>query len=224
MQIINGEIMKVLGICCSPRKGGNTESLVREALKGAQQEGAEVDIFCVSGKHIEPCDGCRSCVKTGKCHIKDDMQELYEKMYNADSIIFASPTYNFSMIAQTKLIIDRSRAMREADFNNLANKVGGIIAVGGSLGLVDVVKELYFHIVTNHMLPGEYVAVYAQDNGDYKKRTDGIEACVNLGRQMACLAAMKFAYPAKFMRPALAYGQYPHVIIPIRDRNKKEII
>jgi multimeric flavodoxin WrbA len=46
--------MKVLGICCSPRKGGNTESLVKEALRGADLEGAETDYFSVSGKHIEP--------------------------------------------------------------------------------------------------------------------------------------------------------------------------
>jgi multimeric flavodoxin WrbA len=72
--------MKVLGICCSPRKGGNTETLVNEALKGAKQEGAETELYSVSGKHIEPCDGCRACARTGICHIEDDMQDVYKKM------------------------------------------------------------------------------------------------------------------------------------------------
>ena len=205
--------MKVLGICCSPRKGGNTEALVNEALRGAKHEGAKIDMYTASGKHIEPCDGCRTCAKTGSCHIRDDMQDLYEMMIAADAIIFASPTYCFTMTAQAKIIIDRSRAMRgllenNRQANKLTNKVGGVIAVGGSLGLVGVVKDLYFHIITNYMLPGDYVALYALDKEDYKTRVEGMRATFNLGRQMVRLAAMKFSYPADLMKPAHAYGTW----------------
>ena len=204
--------MKVLGICCSPRKGGNTEALVGEALRGAKHEGAEDDLYCVSGKHIEPCDGCRTCAQTGVCHVQDDMQDLYKRMIAADAIIFATPTYNYSMTAQAKLIIDRSRALHGLQeknvANKLANKVGGVIAVGGSLGLVGVVKDLYFHMITNYMLPGDYVALYALDKGDYERRIEGTKATFNLGRQMARLAAMKFTYPSDLMKPAHAYGTW----------------
>ena len=205
--------MKVLGICCSPHNGGNTQGLVAEALREARHEGAEVDFYSVSGKHIEPCDGCRKCARTGICHIQDDMQDLYEKILAAGAIIFATPTYNFSMTAQAKIIIDRSRAFRGIPKNNkqsnkLANKVGGIIAIGGSLGLVGVVKDLYFHIITNYMLPGDYVALYALNEGDYEMRVEGKKATFDLGRQMARLAAMKFAYPADLMKPAHAYGTW----------------
>jgi multimeric flavodoxin WrbA len=91
--------MKVLGICCSPRKDGNTENLIKEVFRGSALEGAETDLFSVSGKHIEPCDGCRSCNLTGICVIKDDMQVLYQKMVSADSLIFSTPTYNYGMAA-----------------------------------------------------------------------------------------------------------------------------
>ena len=59
--------MKVLGIVCSPRKGGNTEILVEEALTVAREAGAESDVFLVADKSIAPCDGCNSCRQTGVC-------------------------------------------------------------------------------------------------------------------------------------------------------------
>ena len=200
--------MKVLGICCSPRKGGNTESLLEEALRGARQEGAEAYLYTVSGKNMQPCDGCRACARTGVCHIKDDMQELYIKMIAADAIIFGSPVFQYAMTTHAKLIIDRSRAMRGPSVNQLANKVGGVIAVGGSLGLIGVVKDLYFHILANHMLPGDYVALYALNKGEYKNSIEGVKATFDLGRQMARLAAMKFAYPADLMKHSHAYGTW----------------
>ena len=52
--------MKVLGIVCSPRKGGNTEILVGEALASAKELGAEVELVSLIGKNIKPCDGCES--------------------------------------------------------------------------------------------------------------------------------------------------------------------
>ena len=99
--------MKILGLLCSPRKEGNTEVLLTEALQGAQQEGAEIELYSVLGKNIQPCDGCRACNKTAECHIQDDMQELYKKLLEADGIIYAVPVYFYSLTAQAKAIIDR---------------------------------------------------------------------------------------------------------------------
>ena len=72
--------MKILAVSGSPRKQGNTEILLDEALQGAKAEGAGVELYRISGKNIQPCDGCWTCMKEGRCHIKDDMQELYEKL------------------------------------------------------------------------------------------------------------------------------------------------
>ena len=73
--------MKILAISCSPRSNGNTVAILEEVLHGAQDEKADVELYSVSGKTIQPCDGCRSCANTARCHITDDMQELYEKIY-----------------------------------------------------------------------------------------------------------------------------------------------
>jgi multimeric flavodoxin WrbA len=204
--------MKVLGLCCSPHKGGSTEMLINEALRGAQQEGAEIELYSVAGKHFELCDGCRSCAKTGVCHLKDDMQELLDKVIEADAIIFGAPIYQYMMPAHVKLIMERMRPIRgitpDKTDNKLSNKVGGIIAVAASLGLIQAVKDLYFFIISNYMLPGDFVAVYAMEKTDIDKRINGKKAAYKLGRQMARLAAMKFAYPDDLKKDEHAYGTW----------------
>ncbi len=199
--------MKILAISCSPRKKGNTVTLLTQALKGAQQEGAEVELYSVSGKTIKPCDGCSTCDETGKCHIQDDMQELYPKLLEADGIIFGTPVYFYNMAAQAKTIIDRTMVTSHPDMS-LANKVGGIVAVAGSFGLASAVKDLYFYIISRHMLPANYVAAYASPPGDVKKLEKCMKAAFDLGRQMVVLAAKKFEYPPEFMKRSIAYGTH----------------
>jgi multimeric flavodoxin WrbA len=204
--------MKVLGLSCSPHIAGSTVAMLNEALKGAKQEGAETELYSVSGKHYELCDGCRSCAKTGLCHLKDDMQELLDKVIEADAIIFGAPIYQYAMPAHVKLIIERMRPIRgiapDKTDNKLSNKVGGIITVAASLGLLPAVKDLYFFFISNYMLPGDFVAVYAMDKSDLDKRINGKKAAFKLGRQMARLAAMKFAYPADLKKDEHAFGTW----------------
>lgn len=199
--------MKILAISCSPRKKGNTAILLGEALQGAQQEGAEAELYSVSGKTIEPCDGCRTCTKTGECHIKDDMQELYKKLLAADGIIFGTPIYFYAMAAQAKTVMDRTMPLGRPD-RNLANKVGGVVVVAGSLGLIDAVKDLYFYIVTRRMLPANFVAAYAVSKGDVNKLEKGMKEAYDLGREMVQLVAKKFEYPAEFPARHIAYGTH----------------
>ena len=196
--------MKILGLSCSPRKNGNTVALLEEALKGAKQEGAEVELYSVSGKDIQPCDGCWGCTKTGECHIKDDMQELYDKLLEADGIVFGTPIYFYGMAAQTKTIIDRTLALSP---ERMANKVGGVVVVCGSLGLIDAIKDLYFYIVARRMLPANFVAAYAGPEG-FKEMEKCLKATNDLGRQMVALVKMNFKYPSEFMGRAIAYGTH----------------
>ncbi len=199
--------MKILAISGSPRKDGNTVTLLNEVLAGAKQEGADVELFSVSGKTIAPCDACDSCIKKGICHIKDDMQPLYDKMVAADGIIFGTPIYFYNMAAQCKAIMDRTIALSHPE-RNLANKVGGIVVVGASLGNIDAIKDLYFYFVSRRMLAASYVAAYAMAKGDVKNLEKCMKAAYDLGRQVAALAKMNFKYPSEFNLPAIAYGTH----------------
>ena len=57
--------MKIVGVVCSPRKDGNTEILVKKALEGAREAGAETELILVADKEINPCDACGACAEDG---------------------------------------------------------------------------------------------------------------------------------------------------------------
>ena len=103
--------MKVLGIVGSPRRQSNTEILLDAALAGAKERGAEVEKVAVSELKISPCREIYACLKDGNCAIKDDMQWLYEKLLEADHIIFASPIFFYGITSQAKAMVDRCQAL-----------------------------------------------------------------------------------------------------------------
>ncbi len=189
--------MKVLGIVCSPRKGGNTEILVQEALAGAQTRGAETELLTIWDKDIKPCDGCLSCEKTGECHIKDDVQEIYPKLIAADGIVWGTPVYFWSVTAQAKMLIDRSYALYTNN-NRLSSKVSGVISVGASLGNVAVWNLFSTFFSVHHMLSTDFVYGYARSKGDIRKDKHAMKASAELGRQMVSIAEQKFRYPEEY--------------------------
>ena len=69
------DLIYILGIVGSPRRNGNTELLVSEALRVVEEKGVKTELLRLAGKEIKPCDACLSCKKTGECHIKDDFVE-----------------------------------------------------------------------------------------------------------------------------------------------------
>ncbi len=98
---------KVLIISSSLRGGSNSEILAREAQKGAQDAGNEVEFISLKGKNIKFCIGCLACQKTYKCVQNDDMADLILKVQNADALIFATPIYYYEMSGQLKTFLDR---------------------------------------------------------------------------------------------------------------------
>lgn len=83
---------KVLILSGSPRKGGNSDLLCDEFMRGAQDGGNTVEKIRVVEKKIAPCIGCYYCDKNGgKCVQPDDMAELLQKMIDADVLVLASP-------------------------------------------------------------------------------------------------------------------------------------
>lgn len=98
----------ILVISASPRKGGNSDVLCDEFIKGAQQAGHKVEKIFLRNFKVNYCTGCGVCNSTHKCVQKDDMAEIMDKMVNADVIVFATPVYFYTMDAQLKTLIDRT--------------------------------------------------------------------------------------------------------------------
>lgn len=171
--------MKVLGICCSPRLHGNTEILVQESLAKAQGEGAEVELVSLAGKNIAPCDGCLACRKTKECHIKDDMQDIYVKLLEADGIIFGTPSYFWSVSAQAKALIDRTNLFREE--RNLRNKAAGVVVAqqrGGASGCVTIFSNFFTH---QRMIMVGQATGFGNAKGEVKKDERGMARAGELG-------------------------------------------
>ena len=107
---------KVLIISTSLRKGSNSETLAKEFAKGAQAAGHSVEMVCLHDKTIGFCIGCLACQKTKRCVIKDDANDITQKMLNAEVIVFATPVYFYEMSGQMKTMLDRSNPLYPTDY------------------------------------------------------------------------------------------------------------
>ena len=116
----------VLVISASPRKGGNSDTLCDEFIRGAQESGNHAEKIFLASKNIEYCIGCGVCNTTHKCVQKDDMAEILDKMVDADVIVLATPVYFYTMSAQLKTVIDRT--LGAAQQPGLENKEFYLIA------------------------------------------------------------------------------------------------
>ena len=110
---------KVLILSGSPRKGGNSDILCDEFMKGALSVGANVEKIRVTEKKIAPCTGCYYCKTSGgRCALNDDMGDILQKIIDCDVLVLSSPVYFYSMCAQLKAVIDRCVAR----WTEIANK------------------------------------------------------------------------------------------------------
>jgi multimeric flavodoxin WrbA len=106
-----GVNLKVLGIAASPRRGGNTDLLLTEVLRGAESAGATVATIVLKDLQITPCQHCDACLAAGRCRIDDDMQMVYLELEAADRVVIASPVQFMGPTAELKAMIDRCQAM-----------------------------------------------------------------------------------------------------------------
>lgn len=100
--------MNVVAFLGSPRKGGNSETLLNEAIRGT---GLDVVIFDLCALDIEPCRSCGDCEETGECVIDDDMNAVYDAIRKADRIMFSTPVFFMGLPAQAKAMVDRCQAL-----------------------------------------------------------------------------------------------------------------
>ncbi len=190
------EALKVLGIFGSPRRGGNTDILLEEALRGAEKEGAEVERLRLTDFTITPCKECHGCDKTGECVILDDMQKIYPKLAEADVIILASPIFFYGITAWAKALVDRSQAFWARKYlvkNPLLGKGGKkrkgfFISVGATKGqkLFEgaILTVKYFFDALDAEYAGELLFRGIDAKGDILKHPEAIQKAIEAGRRL----------------------------------------
>ena len=144
----------IVGICGSPRDQA-TEHVLKEALRMLAEKGLETRFWSVRGKWVDFCAHCDYCLKNKECVVQDDVQELYSLLTEAKGIILASPVYNGGVSAQTKALMDRTRALVAADKNVFKGKIGMGIAVGGDRngGQEFALMQIHTFYIINGMIP-----------------------------------------------------------------------
>ena len=189
--------MKVLGLFGSPRRGGNTDLLLEEALKGAQTEGAEVERLHLADFNIIPCRECLECFHEGKCIILDDMQKIYPKLLEADIIILASPIFFYGVTGWAKAFIDRCQALWSRKYilkdeslgREGKRRKGFFISVGGTKGQRvfegAILTAKYFFDVLNADYVGELVFREVDAKGDILKHPEALQQAFEVGRKLA---------------------------------------
>jgi len=196
--------MKIVGILGSLRKGGNTEILLDLALEEAKKNACSIQKITLRNKKISPCNGCQKCMKNGKCVIKDDMQDIYKNLLEAQGIIWATPVYFWSMTGLTKIALDRTYALTFPKLQ-LANKIGGLILVAGNRGCLNTANIFHMYFNYNHMFFTEYSFGYAQAKGAIKENTLAINMVKEMVHQMISLINSNLKYPDEFDAPLIRF-------------------
>ena len=186
--------IRVLGIAGSPRRQGNTETLLDRFLAGAESAGAQVEKIVLARLKIGGCIACDGCWDDGHCVVQDDFQPVYDKLVTGDVIALAAPLNFWNLPAQVKALVDRSQCQWARKFvlkaplvatpAGHARRRGVFICVGGSPklhfdGVIRTVKA--FFAVHEADYWGALLYGHVDAKGDILKHPTASQEAFDLG-------------------------------------------
>jgi multimeric flavodoxin WrbA len=133
---------RILAIHASPRRAGNTSTLLDQAVAGARAQGALVDEVVLRQLKISPCLELYGCKKDGRCVIKDDFQRVCDQLLACQGLMLAAPIFFFALCAQAKILMDRCQSLwvqkywidKEPFGGRVKTRKGLFISVGATKG------------------------------------------------------------------------------------------
>lgn len=183
--------MKVVAFNGSPRKGGNTENLIKKVLEPIESAGIATETVRIGGKKVHGCTACQECFsnKDGKCIIDNDfVNDCIARMVEADGIILGSPTYFANVSTEMKALIDRAGYVTLANGGLLRRKIGAsVVAVrrGGGTQVFDAMNRL-FGISQMFTAGSTYWNLgYGLHQGEVVNDDEAMKNMVNLGENIA---------------------------------------
>ncbi len=185
--------MYVVAFNGSPRRNGNTATMLRLALAELEAAGVRTELVQLGGLHLRGCRACFGCVsrQDGRCAIADDeLNGLIEKMLDADGIIIGSPTYFADVSTEVKALIDRAGLATRVSGNLLRRKLGAaVVAVrrGGSIHAFDSINHLF--LISEMIVVGSsyWNLGIGREPGEVADDAEGVATMETLGRNMAWL-------------------------------------
>jgi multimeric flavodoxin WrbA len=153
--------VNILAVSGSPRKDGNTESLLNVALEECARQGWETHTFYMSQRRVAPCIGCEICLKARSCSLRDDDMPLFINLAaNCDAVLIGSPVYYRNVTAQLKAVFDRTHGYEA--LRVFAEKPAGALAVGRGEGAG---QGLTLTVINNYLLSSGAICVPGELNG-----------------------------------------------------------
>jgi multimeric flavodoxin WrbA len=185
--------MKAVAINGSPRKGGNTEILLKKALAPLAAAGWETEFIQLGGRPIRGCQACYRCfdLKNSRCSQKDEIfNECFAKMAAADAIILGSPTYFTDVSAEMKALLDRAGLVALANGGLFRGKVGAaVVAVrrGGGTHAFDTMNHMF--LMSGVIVPGStyWNLGFGREKGEVSKDDEAARNMKDLGQTIAWL-------------------------------------
>ncbi|MGD1083123.1 MAG: flavodoxin family protein [Verrucomicrobiota bacterium] len=185
--------MKAIAINGSPRKGGNTEILLKKVLDPLAEAGWETEFVQLGGKPIRGCQACYTCFKKkdSQCSQKDDVfNECFEKMAAADAILLGSPTYFTDVSAEMKALLDRAGLVALANGGLFRGKIAAaVVAVrrGGGTHAFDTMNHMF--LMSGAIVPGStyWNLGFGLDKGDVAMDNEASRNMRDLGQTIAWL-------------------------------------
>ena len=177
--------IRVLGIVGSPRRGGNTETLVDEVLAGAKEAGAEVKKIILNDLKIGHCQGCNACSENGQCKYSDDMDIINEEMRKSSAFVYGTPVYYWGPTSIFKAFSDRLLATSRKGYIK-DKKIALVVPLGGS----ESVARHTVGMITDAAnyrgadLVGQVVSPGTSSVGDIKQKPDAMKKAFELGKKL----------------------------------------
>jgi multimeric flavodoxin WrbA len=103
--------IRIVAIYGSPRRKGNTATLLKKAVAGARDSGAQVDEIVLRDLKVSPCMEIYGCKNGGECRIQDDFQKVRDQILQASGLMLASPIFFYTVSAHTKILMDRFQSL-----------------------------------------------------------------------------------------------------------------
>jgi multimeric flavodoxin WrbA len=188
---------QIIAIYGSPRKNGNSAALLKKAVAGARQEGADVEEVFLRDHKISPCLEIYNCIKTGECAIRDDFPEILAKLEASKGIMLASPIFFYTVSAHTKTFMDRCQSLwvrkywieKQVFGKAPETRKGLFISVGATEGkkLFDgaILTVKYFFDVLNAGLWRTVLCRGVDRKGEITKKEEYLEEAFQAGRDLA---------------------------------------
>jgi multimeric flavodoxin WrbA len=189
-------MIKIIAIYGSPRREGNTSTLLKQAVAGARSEGASVEEIVLRDYKISPCLEIYNCIKTGECAIRDDFPEILEKVESSAGIMLASPIFFYTVSAHTKIFMDRCQSLwvrkywieKQTMGNAPELRKGLFISVGATHGkkLFDgaILTVKYFFDVLNAGLWKKLLYRGLDRKDEVEKREDYLQEAFTAGKEL----------------------------------------